>query len=142
MRSVPCTAGLCQAVVLEDAERCWGHVGNDGKTRHTEHIGHHDANNLLIGCLLTAFALTIERLYRLRYLHRGRYRPLPASEFVLLLLLSLSLGRPRAHDASSDRRAGLFVRGGPGADRPAGTGSASLRGVLTRFVTPKSLARR
>jgi hypothetical protein len=73
---------------------------NDGKTRHgMEHISHHDANSLLIGWLLTVFALTIERLYRLRYLHRGRHRPLPASEFVLRL--RLSLGRTRPHDDTS-----------------------------------------
>jgi hypothetical protein len=72
---------------------------NDGKTRHgMEHISHHDANSLLIGWLLTAFALTIERLYRLRYLHRGRHRPLPAREF--LLQLRLSLGRTRPLDTS------------------------------------------
>ena len=46
---------------------------NDAKSRHgLEHICHHHANSLLIGWLLTMLALTIERLYRLRYLHRGK----------------------------------------------------------------------
>jgi hypothetical protein len=72
---------------------------NDGKNRHgMEHISHHHATSLLIGWLLAAFALTIERLYRLRYLHRGRHRPLPASDFVLLM--RLSLGRTPGHDTS------------------------------------------
>jgi len=41
---------------------------HDAKSRHgLEHICHHHANSLLIGWLLTMLALTIERLYRLRY---------------------------------------------------------------------------
>lgn len=72
---------------------------NDGKTRHgMEHISHHHANSLLVGWLLTIFALTIERLYRLRYLHRGAHRPATAIEFVRAL--RLSLGPPRAPDTS------------------------------------------
>ncbi len=68
---------------------------NDGKTRHgMGHISHHHANSLLVGWLLTVFALTIERLYRLRYLHRGAHRPATAIEFVRLLRLSLCLPRP------------------------------------------------
>lgn len=68
---------------------------NDGKTRHgMEHISHHHANSLLIGWLLAIFALTIERLYRLRYLHRGAHRPATAIEFVRLLRLSLCPPRP------------------------------------------------
>ena len=68
---------------------------NDGKTRHgMEHISHHHANSLLIGWLLTIFALTIERLYRLRYLHRGAHCPATAIEFVRALRLSLCPARP------------------------------------------------
>lgn len=68
---------------------------NDGKTRHgMEHICHHHANSLLVGWLLTIFALTIERLYRLRYLHRGAHRPATAIEFVRALRLSLCPVRP------------------------------------------------
>jgi len=49
--------------------------------------------------LLVALALTIERLYRLRYLHRGRHAVYPA--IALVRLLWLSLGSPRAaHDTS------------------------------------------
>jgi hypothetical protein len=68
---------------------------NDGKTRYgMEHIRHHHANSLLVAWLLTIFALTIERLYRLRYLHRGRHRPLTPIELLRLLRLSLSPPRP------------------------------------------------
>jgi len=72
---------------------------NDAKSRHgLEHICHHHANSLLIGWLLTMLALTIERLYRLRYLHRGKH-PVHSSA-QLLLFLWLSLSRPRAADSS------------------------------------------
>lgn len=68
---------------------------NDGKTRHgMEHITHHHANSVLISWLLAIFALTIERLYRLRYLRRGTHRPRSAIEFVRLLRLSLCPPRP------------------------------------------------
>lgn len=68
---------------------------NEGKTSHgLEHICHHHANSVLIGWLLASFALTIERLYRLRYLRRGTHRPRPAIEFVRLLRLSLGPSRP------------------------------------------------
>jgi hypothetical protein len=72
---------------------------NDAKNRHgLEHICHDHANSLLIGWLLTMLALTIERLYRLRYLHRGNHRVHSSAE--LLLLLWLSLSRPRATNSS------------------------------------------
>jgi hypothetical protein len=72
---------------------------NDAKSRHgLEHICHHHANSLLIGWLLAMMALTIERLYRLRYLHRGKHR-VPSS-VQLLLHLWLSLSRPRAANSS------------------------------------------
>jgi hypothetical protein len=70
---------------------------NDGKTRYgMEHIRHHHANSVLVMWLLTIFALTIERLYRLRYLHRGRHRPATPIEF--LRMLRLSLCSPRLFD--------------------------------------------
>jgi hypothetical protein len=70
---------------------------NDGKTRYgLEHLRHHHANRVLVMWLLTVFALTIERLYRLRYLHRGRHRPATPIEF--LRMLRLSLGPPRPLD--------------------------------------------
>ena len=72
---------------------------NDAKNRHNlEHICHHHPNSLLLTWLLTSLALTIERLYRLRYLHRGTYPLRTAAEFVHLLWLSLS--RPTAADSS------------------------------------------
>jgi len=51
---------------------------------------------LLIGWLLAMLALTIERLYRLRYLHRGKH-PVPSSA---QLLLQLWLSRPRPTNSS------------------------------------------
>ncbi len=73
---------------------------NDAKTRYgLEHIRHHQANSLLISWLLIALALTIERLYRLRYLHRGQHPVYTA--VTLVRLLWLSLGSSRAvHDTS------------------------------------------
>ncbi len=68
---------------------------NEGKTAHgLEHICHHHATSLLIGWLLACFALTLERLYRLRYLRRGTHRPRTPIEFVRLLRLSLAPPRP------------------------------------------------
>ncbi len=72
---------------------------NDAKNRHDlEHICHHHPNSLLITWLLTSLALTIERLYRLRYLHRGKHPLRTAADFVHLLWLSLS--RPVSADTS------------------------------------------
>ena len=63
---------------------------NDAKNRHgMEHICHHHANSLLLQWLITALALTIERLYRLRYLHRGNHPPLTSIQFARLLWISL-----------------------------------------------------
>jgi hypothetical protein len=64
---------------------------NDAKNRYGfEHICHHEPNSLLLGWLLTALALIIERLYRLRYLHRGTHTPRTAIQLWQLLWLSLS----------------------------------------------------
>ena len=72
---------------------------NDAKNRHDlEHICHHHPNSLLITWLLTSLALTIERLYRLRYLHRGTHPLRTAADFVYLLWLSLS--RPASANTS------------------------------------------
>lgn len=66
---------------------------NDAKNRYgLRHICHHQPNSLLLQWLITALALTIERLYRLRYLHRGNHPVRSAIELVRLLWLSL--GRP------------------------------------------------
>jgi len=65
---------------------------NDAKNRYGfEHICHHQANSLLINWLIIALTLTLERLYRNRYLHRGIHEVLEPIN--LLLLLWLSLGR-------------------------------------------------
>lgn len=66
---------------------------NDAKNRHDmEHICHHEPNSMLMVWLLIAMALTIERLYRIRYLHRGNHPVVSAIE--LVRVLRLSLGRP------------------------------------------------
>lgn len=74
-------------------------VFNDGKNRYDlEHIAHHHERSLLIGWLLTCLAIAIERLYRLRYLHRGVHAVRSAIE--LVRSLRLSLGRPVRADTS------------------------------------------
>jgi Transposase DDE domain len=72
---------------------------NEAKNQHElEHIPHHHQNSLVLAWLLNALALTIERLYRLRYLHRGAHRRLSAVE--LCRLLWLNLARPLVPDTS------------------------------------------
>ena len=72
---------------------------NDAKNRYGfEHICHHEKHSLLIVWLLTCLALTIERLYRVRYLHRGTHPILEAIDLWQLLWLSLS--RPVPDDTS------------------------------------------
>jgi Transposase DDE domain len=64
---------------------------NEAKNQHDlEHIPHHQENSLLLAWLLSALALTIERLYRLRYLHRGSHPRLSAIELCRLLWLNLA----------------------------------------------------
>lgn len=65
---------------------------NDSKTRYgLDHVPHHHANSLLIHWLWVAVTLTLERLYRLRYLHRGAHPALSAMHLLRRLRLSLSL---------------------------------------------------
>ena len=72
---------------------------NDAKTYHgLEHICHHHPNSLLMQWLLIFCALTIERLYRLRYLHRGSHPVRSAIELTRLLWLALSA--PAVYDTS------------------------------------------
>jgi hypothetical protein len=72
---------------------------NDAKNRHgLGHMCHHHPNSLLMVWLLTSLALSIERLYRLRYLHRGTHPLRSAVELVHVLWLSLS--RPARADTS------------------------------------------
>jgi hypothetical protein len=64
---------------------------NEAKNYHgLEHISHHQANSVLLGWLLTLLALTIERLYRLRYLHRGTHPVRSSMQLVRRLWLSFS----------------------------------------------------
>jgi hypothetical protein len=66
---------------------------NDAKNRYGfEHICHHHPNSLLINWLITVLTLTLERLYRLRHLHRGKHPVL--EPIALLRLLRLSLLEP------------------------------------------------
>lgn len=72
---------------------------NDAKNRYgLEHICHHHPNSLLLVWLITCLALTLERLYRLRHLHRGTHPVHSAIE--LLRLLRLSLASPLHTDSS------------------------------------------
>jgi hypothetical protein len=68
---------------------------NDAKNRYGfEHICHHQRNSLLLVWLLTCLAMTIERLYRIRYLHRGTHPILEAIDLWQILWLSLSCPVP------------------------------------------------
>ena len=68
---------------------------NEAKNQHQlEHIAHHHNNSILIMWLLNALALTIERLYRLRYLHRGSHPRLSAIQLCRLLWLNLARSGP------------------------------------------------
>jgi hypothetical protein len=65
---------------------------NDAKNRYGfEHVCHHHPNSLLVNWLIIVLTLTLERLYRNRYLHRGSHPGLRAVE--LLRLLWIDLGR-------------------------------------------------
>jgi hypothetical protein len=66
---------------------------NDGKSQYgLDDVPHHEANSLLIHCFLVLLTLTLERLSRLRYLHRGTHAPISA--ITLIRRLRLSLGQP------------------------------------------------
>ena len=68
---------------------------NDAPNRYGfEPLCHHERHRLLRVWWLTGLALTLERLYRLRYLPRGTHPVRTAID--LLLLLQLSLGTPVA----------------------------------------------
>ncbi len=72
---------------------------NDAKNRYgMEPICHHHPNSLLTLWLLLALGLTIERLYRIRYLHRGDHPLRTAIE--LLRILWFHLAVPDTADTS------------------------------------------
>jgi hypothetical protein len=76
---------------------------NDAKSHHgLEHLCHHHANSLLVNWLVLLLALCLERLYRLRYLHRGTHPVPSAIELVRALRLSLAVptARPRLNNSS------------------------------------------
>ena len=54
-----------------------------------EHICHHHPNSMLTCWLLTFMALTLERLYRIRYLHRGPHPVRKSKELWWLLWQSV-----------------------------------------------------
>jgi len=63
---------------------------HDAKNRRDmAHVCHHEPNSILMVWLIMALALTIERLYRIRYLHRGSHPVLSAIALLRLLRLSL-----------------------------------------------------
>lgn len=68
---------------------------NEGKNLYgMEHICHHQANSILIVWLLIILAMAIERLYRLRYLHRGEHGLRSAMDLLTYLWLSLGSRSP------------------------------------------------
>jgi Transposase DDE domain len=70
---------------------------NDAKNRYgLEHICHHHPNSILLVWLLLLMALVIERLYRIRYLHRGTHAVPSADQVCRLLWLSLSHQPPNS----------------------------------------------
>lgn len=74
---------------------------NDAKNRYGfEHICHHERHSLLVVWLLTCLALTVERLYRVRYLHRGIHPVRSAIDLLLLFQLSLGMSVPTVTDSS------------------------------------------
>ena len=74
-----------------------------------EHIAHHEPNSLLLGWLLLLLAMIIERLYRVRYLHRGEHSVRSAIDLVYSLWISLSC-TPILRFQSSLRRRDLRPR--------------------------------
>lgn len=65
---------------------------NDGKNRYgMEHLCHHEPNSMVLNWLLILLALVIERLYRLRYLHRGEHGVRTAMELKSFLWIRLWL---------------------------------------------------
>jgi hypothetical protein len=71
---------------------------NDAKNLYgMEHIQHHHPNSMPVNWLFTLLALVIERLYRIRYLHRGSHPILTAMQLKDTLWLYL---RPAGADSS------------------------------------------
>jgi hypothetical protein len=63
---------------------------NDAKNRYgLKHICHHHPNSMLVNWLIIFLAMVIERLYRVRYLHRGNHPVRSAKQQCRLLWLGL-----------------------------------------------------
>ena len=79
--------------IFEMAKKWWeieNQGFNDAKNRYgLEHVCHHQENSLLINWLITVLTLTLERLYRIRHLHRGIHPVLEPIELLRLPWLSL-----------------------------------------------------
>jgi hypothetical protein len=74
---------------------------NDAKNRYGfEHICHHEPHSLRVVWLLISLVLTVERLYRLRHLHRGTHPLRTAIDLLRLLQLSLGRSAPAVTDSS------------------------------------------
>jgi hypothetical protein len=72
---------------------------NEAKNLHgMEHIAHHEPNSLLLSWLLLLLAMLIERLYRVRYLHRGDHAVRSAID--LCFWLWINLGSAPSPDSS------------------------------------------
>jgi hypothetical protein len=62
------------------------HTFNDGKNRYgLEHVRRHDANAVVVGWLISFLAMAVERLYRIRHLHRGSAPVRSAIELLRIL---------------------------------------------------------
>jgi len=86
-----CSASLRNAVQLRRNPQIENQGFNDAKNRYgLEHICHHHANSILMVWLLLMMALVVERLYRIRYLHRGTQQLRSADQLCRLFWLSLS----------------------------------------------------
>jgi hypothetical protein len=85
------------AALYQMAKSRWeieNEVFNVAKTYHgLEHVCHHHGNSLVVSWLITLLAISIETLYRLRFLHRGRHAIHAAIDLSRHLRLHLS-GRP------------------------------------------------
>jgi len=103
---------------------------NDAKTRYGfAHVPHHQGNSLLAHWLLVALTLVIERLFRLRYLHRGTTPLLAPIDLLRRLRLAL------APAAANTRRPA--PRSSPPGPRPR---LASWPLPRPRKLSPQSLA--
>jgi hypothetical protein len=74
---------------------------NEAKTYHgMEHACRHNANALLVTWLIALLAMVIDRLFRNRYLHRGRHPVIAAIDLCQRLWLSLGYAARRAVTAN------------------------------------------